>query len=211
MRKKALRRVNIFSLEPGEYELRADHFAIGWVVDNGVQRQDVVEAVLRDAVDSDIRVLAADHDGDAVPVKGSHRVLQTNHEPSDDQVWLGEFLDVFVLREVLISKPSPEVAHVPAPRVALKDLGFGRVRQRLLVQRIRDEFAKSLTHGPVFEDALDSDSEGAVEPQLADSGRCAGGVRVAKHELAERDRAASLASLLRSARRFGQHRAQGCA
>ena len=118
--------VNILSLESGEDELRADHAAVDWVINDGVQRRSVGEAVLRDAVDRDIGVSASDFDGDVVSVEVAIASFRTRPNFPDDQVRPREFLGVLVLGEVVVSKSRARSRAHANVRFALEDSRFRR-------------------------------------------------------------------------------------
>jgi len=67
-------------------------------------------------------VLRVNNHVDTVPMEGRERILQPNAELPDDRIWAFEFLLVFCLREVIISKSSTEISNVPPTLIILGDI-----------------------------------------------------------------------------------------
>src|SRR5581483_4564244 len=126
--------------------------------DGRVQRRHVREVALGRALERDVGERAPDVDADASAVERRQRVLQPHAELADHDVGAAALLRVLVLRQVLVAQAASEIADVPTV-LALRDLDLGRPRQRLLVERVRDDLAHRLGHVPVVEDLLDVEVE----------------------------------------------------
>ena len=110
----------------------------------------------------------ADLDADPAPVEHRQRVLQPHAELPDD-LRAGQLLRVLVLRQVLIPQAAAIIGDVPGASGILVDCRLGCLRQRLLVQGIRDELAYGERHGPMLENLLDVQVEGLLGALWDDS------------------------------------------
>ena len=76
-------------------------------------------------------------------------------EPVPNLAWILQFLLILVLGQVLILQPSSEVPYVPRAVTILSYLYVVRLRQRLLIKRVRDNLAYSMAGLPAFQDLFD--------------------------------------------------------
>jgi len=90
-------------------------------------------------------VLRVNNHVDTVPMEGRERILQPNAELPDDRIWAFEFLLVFCLREVIISKSSTEISNVPPTLIILGDIRLLCVGECVFVEGVGNEFSSPVS------------------------------------------------------------------
>ena len=142
---------------PGQGDVGA--VDVGGGVDDGVQRDDVAEAVLGLFGQADRAVRRRDPHADAVAVERRQRVLQPDAELADNHV-AGPLLVRLVLRQVLVSQPAAAVADVPHAAVVLDDLRpVDASEEGVLVEGVGDDLTQRMGRGPVLQHLLDVEIE----------------------------------------------------
>jgi hypothetical protein len=96
-----------------------------------------------------------DLDVDPAPVEGRECVLQADAELPDHPRGRGQLLFVLVEREVFDPQAPPEIPNGPLPRLILRDLDVGGPRERLLVERVRDDLTDGVARLPRLENLFD--------------------------------------------------------
>lgn len=96
----------------------------------------IIEVTLGYLGKSDLAVGGPNDHGDTIAMEGCHRILQADPKLANDLPGILKLLGVFVLCEVLVSKPTSEIADSPVAIFGLEYVDVGGIGQLLFVDRI---------------------------------------------------------------------------